>query len=196
MGDPAGDLPFTWEMCCTAADTGSPSAGSKTKCSPKSQNSCLERTDGVLSEEMPHQAAPALPCPAQAVQPHQCTGDMGCSAVLGALGTRRPTASAGLHETPYPASPLVSATMKQMPRAWQKSPTRSCSSSGDSVSTTTCARSVSECCHPGAPHGTGMQAHLEGVKEGLRQLPAVSFDHHMGVQLSQGLLGCLGTVLA
>lgn len=26
-------------------------------------------------------------------------------------------------ETPYPASPLASATMKQMPWAWQKSPT-------------------------------------------------------------------------
>lgn len=86
--------------------------------------------------------------------------------------------------------------MKQMPWAWQKSPTRSCSSSGDSVSTTTCARSVSERCHPGGPHGAGMQAHLEGVKEGLRQLPGVSLNHHTGVQLGQGLLGCLGTVLA
>lgn len=86
--------------------------------------------------------------------------------------------------------------MKQMPWAWQKSPTRSCSSSGDSVSTTTCARSVSERCHPGGPHGAGMQAHLEGVKQGLRQLPGVSLNHHTGVQLGQGPLGCLGTVLA
>lgn len=187
-------LPPTWEMCCTAADTGSPSAGSSTtKCSPKSQNSCLQRTDGVLPEDVPHQAAPALPGPAQAEQPCQHTGDMGCSTGLRALGTR---ARAGPHETPYPASPLVSATMKQMPWAWQKSPMWTCSSSGDSVSTTTCARSVSERCRPGGPHGTGMQAHLEGGKEGLRELPGVSLDHHTGVQLGQGPLGCLGTVLA
>lgn len=99
-------------------------------------------------------------------------------------------------ETPYPASPLASATMKQMPRAWQKSPMRSCSSSGDSVSTTTYAGTVSWCCHPSGPWGAGAWAHLEGGEEGLRQLLVMGHHCHVGVQLGQDPLGHLGTVPA
>ena len=47
------------------------------KCFPKSQNSCLERTDGVLLEVSPRQAAQALPGPAWAEQPRQWDGNMG-----------------------------------------------------------------------------------------------------------------------
>lgn len=44
----------TWVMCWIAADTGSASEGSSTtKCSPKSQNSCLE-PGGKKQQVMPH----------------------------------------------------------------------------------------------------------------------------------------------
>lgn len=88
--------------------------------------------------------------------------------------------------------------MKQMPWAWQKSPTRSCSSSGDSVSTTTCTGAVSGCHCPGAGggQGVGARAHLEGGEEVLQQLPGVSLHRHVGAQLGQDPLGRLGTVPA
>lgn len=172
-----------------AARTGSPSAGSSTtKHSPKSQNSCLERTDRVLPEAPPRQAARALPGPARAEQPCQWAGGSGDKVTRSQW--QDPAA-----ETPYPASPLASATMKQMPWAWQKSPMRSCSSSGDSVSTTTCMGAVSGHRRPRGPRGMGARAHLEGGEESLRQLPGVSCHHHVGVQLGQNPLGRLGTVL-
>lgn len=85
--------------------------------------------------------------------------------------------------------------MKQIPLAWQMSPIRSCSSSGDSVSSTTCAGlSVGT----GAPRHSwaGGQTHLECSEELLRQLPGVHRHLHIRVQCGQQLLGHLSTVPA